>query len=103
MLWHIPAFTLIDVGSCIIIMMLWHTCTIIMMLWRNSWDALLLQWTDYLALVGDASDNLPGVKGIGEKGAKELLQKFGNMDNLLASTDDVRMNPSELSLMLTSA
>ena len=48
-----------------------------------------LQWTDYLALVGDASDNLPGVKGIGEKGAKDLLQTFGTMDNLLSNTDEV--------------
>ena len=45
---------------------------------------------DYLALVGDASDNLPGVKGIGEKGAKELLRKFDTLDNLLELTDEVR-------------
>lgn len=50
---------------------------------------LLLQWVDYLALVGDASDNLPGVKGIGEKGAKELLQQFDNLDNLLDKAEQV--------------
>ena len=48
-----------------------------------------LQWVDYLALVGDAADNLPGVKGIGEKGAKELLQQFETLDNILENTDKV--------------
>ncbi len=41
--------------------------------------------TDYLALVGDASDNVPGVKGIGEKGAIELINEFGNLEQILAS------------------
>ena len=41
--------------------------------------------TDFLALVGDASDNVPGVKGIGEKGAIELINEFGNLEAILAS------------------
>jgi DNA polymerase-1 len=40
--------------------------------------------TDYLALVGDSSDNVPGVKGIGEKTAQELVNSFGSLDNILA-------------------
>jgi len=40
--------------------------------------------TDYLALVGDSSDNVPGVKGIGEKTAQELVSSFGSLDNILA-------------------
>lgn len=40
------------------------------------------QIPDYLALVGDASDNLPGVPGIGPKTAQELLQKYGSLENL---------------------
>jgi len=40
--------------------------------------------TDYLALVGDSSDNVPGVKGIGEKTAQELVNSFGALDNILA-------------------
>jgi DNA polymerase-1 len=40
--------------------------------------------TDYLALVGDSSDNVPGVKGIGEKTAQELVSSFGTLDNILA-------------------
>ncbi|MES2123455.1 MAG: DNA polymerase I [Gemmatimonadota bacterium] len=41
------------------------------------------QVTDYLALVGDSSDNVPGVKGIGEKGAVQLLSEYGNIETLL--------------------
>ena len=41
--------------------------------------------TDFLALVGDASDNVPGVKGIGEKGAQELIAEFGDLDAILAN------------------
>jgi DNA polymerase-1 len=40
--------------------------------------------TDYLALVGDTSDNIPGVKGIGEKTAQELVNTYGSVDNILA-------------------
>src|SRR5206468_4689379 len=39
---------------------------------------------DYLALVGDSSDNIPGVKGVGEKTALELLKTFGDLDAILA-------------------
>ncbi|HEV8217142.1 MAG TPA: DNA polymerase I [Gemmatimonadaceae bacterium] len=40
--------------------------------------------TDYLALVGDSSDNVPGVKGIGEKTAQELVASYGSVENILA-------------------
>jgi DNA polymerase-1 len=42
------------------------------------------------ALVGDPSDNIPGVKGIGEKGAAKLIQEFGSLDRLLAEADQVK-------------
>lgn len=41
------------------------------------------QVTDYLALVGDSSDNIPGVPGIGEKSAVELLAKYGTLEALI--------------------
>ncbi len=41
------------------------------------------QIRDYLALVGDSSDNIPGVSGIGPKGAVELLQAYGTLDGIL--------------------
>ena len=47
------------------------------------------QVADYLALVGDASDNIPGVKGIGEKGAQKLLAQFGDLETLLARAGEV--------------
>jgi DNA polymerase-1 len=47
------------------------------------------QVPDYLALVGDTSDNVPGVRGIGEKGAVQLLQQYGDLETLLASAADL--------------
>ena len=44
---------------------------------------------DYLALLGDSSDNIPGVKGIGEKTAHELVAKWGPLENILAHVDSV--------------
>ncbi len=40
---------------------------------------------DILALWGDASDNIPGVAGIGEKGASKLVQRWGNVENIIAN------------------
>jgi DNA polymerase-1 len=45
--------------------------------------------TDYLALVGDSSDNIPGVHGIGPKTAVQLIQRFGPIEDILAHADDV--------------
>src|SRR5882672_11347178 len=44
---------------------------------------------DYLALVGDSSDNIPGVKGVGEKTALELLSAHGDLDTILARAADL--------------
>src|SRR5258707_6238346 len=44
---------------------------------------------DYMALVGDTVDNIPGAKGIGEKGAAELIQKYGSVENVLEHADEV--------------
>ncbi|MBQ7631415.1 MAG: DNA polymerase I [Paludibacteraceae bacterium] len=48
------------------------------------------QVIDLLGLMGDASDNIPGCKGVGEKTAVQLLQQFGSIDNLLAHTDELK-------------
>lgn len=48
------------------------------------------QWVDFRALVGDPSDNLPGVKGIGEKTALKLLKEWGSLENLLKNLDRVK-------------
>lgn len=44
---------------------------------------------DYLALVGDASDNVPGVRGIGAKGAAELINAFGGLDDIYGHLDEL--------------
>jgi DNA polymerase I len=48
------------------------------------------QMIDYKGLRGDASDNIPGVKGIGEKTAIELLVKFGTLENVYANLPEIR-------------
>ena len=45
--------------------------------------------TDMMGLRGDTSDNIPGVPGIGEKTATQLLQQFGTLENVLASVDEI--------------
>ena len=47
------------------------------------------QMIDYLALVGDSSDNIPGVKGVGEKTATPLIQKYGSIENLYKNIDKI--------------
>ncbi|HKW12972.1 MAG TPA: DNA polymerase I [Candidatus Krumholzibacteria bacterium] len=47
------------------------------------------QIIDYLALVGDTSDNVPGVRGIGEKTAAELLARFGSLDAIYQRVDEI--------------
>ncbi len=47
------------------------------------------QIVDYLAIVGDASDNIPGLEGFGPKTAAALLQEFGTLDTILANPDKI--------------
>jgi DNA polymerase I len=47
------------------------------------------QVVDFLALVGDSSDNIPGVKGVGDKTALQLLQTYGDLDTILARAADI--------------
>ena len=46
--------------------------------------------TDFLALLGDSSDNVPGVHGIGEKTAQALIAEFGDLESILARAADVK-------------
>jgi len=48
------------------------------------------RWVEFRALVGDPSDNIPGVKGIGAKTAARLLAEWESLENLLAHLDEVR-------------
>jgi len=48
------------------------------------------QVIDYLGMMGDASDNIPGLPGVGDKTAKKFIQEFGSMEGLLANTDKLK-------------
>jgi DNA polymerase I len=45
---------------------------------------------DYLALIGDSSDNIPGARGIGPKTAIQLLEQYGTVEEVLAHADDIK-------------
>ncbi|MDO4728889.1 MAG: DNA polymerase I [Bacteroidota bacterium] len=49
-----------------------------------------LQVIDFLAMMGDAVDNIPGLPGVGEKTAKKLLAEFGSIENLFENTDKLK-------------
>ena len=48
------------------------------------------QIIDYLGMMGDAVDNIPGLEGVGEKTAKKFIKEFGSMENLLANTHTLK-------------
>ncbi len=56
------------------------------------------QLIDYKALVGDTSDNVPGVKGVGEKTATQLLQQFGSVEEIYQHLDDITAKRARTSL-----
>ena len=56
---------------------------------KNKWGVLPEQMLDYLSLIGDSSDNIPGVRGIGPKGAVTLLEKYKTLDKIYKNVDDI--------------
>ena len=48
------------------------------------------QVIDFLGMIGDAADNIPGLPGVGEKTAKKFLKEYGSMENLLANTHQLK-------------
>jgi DNA polymerase-1 len=61
------------------------------------------QVADWLALMGDAVDNIPGVPGVGPKTATELLKQFGSVENLLARLDELKSEKLRQSLRAAAA
>lgn len=57
---------------------------------RKKWDVRPEQFVDYLALLGDKVDNVPGVPGIGKKGASQLLEQYGSLAEILANVDELK-------------
>ena len=56
---------------------------------KEKFDFTPSQVIDYLALMGDSSDNIPGVAGVGEKTAKTLITEFSTLDNLYKNLDNI--------------
>jgi DNA polymerase I len=57
---------------------------------KEKMGVLPTQIVDFKALCGDKSDNIPGVKGIGEKTAVQLLNTYGSLDNVYAALDEIK-------------
>jgi DNA polymerase-1 len=49
-----------------------------------------MQVIDFLGMMGDSSDNIPGLPGVGEKTAKKFIKEYGSMENLLANTHELK-------------
>ena len=63
---------------------------------KDKWQVSRInQVTDILGLWGDSSDNIPGVTGIGEKTAQKLIAQFDNIENLVASTNQLKGKQKE--------
>ncbi|MBP7563339.1 MAG: DNA polymerase I [Candidatus Cloacimonetes bacterium] len=65
----------------------------------EKYEILPEQFIDYLALVGDSADNIPGAKGIGPKTATPLLQEFKNIDNLYINIDKISSKSTKEKLL----
>ncbi|MSQ29934.1 MAG: DNA polymerase I [Dehalococcoidia bacterium] len=68
-------------------------------------EAVIERWgfepermVDYKALTGDTSDNITGVKGIGEKGAKALIAQYGTIDQMLAHIEEIEPKRTRVAL-----
>lgn len=61
----------------------------------EKWGVHPSQFIDYLAITGDSSDNIPGIKGIGPKGAQKLLDKFESLDGIYENLGLIK-TPSQL-------
>ena len=57
---------------------------------KEEYGFLPQSMTDYLALLGDGADNVPGVKGVGEKTAKSLLGEYGSLEDIYGRLEDLK-------------
>lgn len=57
---------------------------------ENKWGVSPSQIQDYLSIVGDSSDNIPGVKGIGPKGAVQLLKSYESLDGIYSQLSQIK-------------
>tara|TARA_B100001121_G_scaffold132179_1_gene115862 strand:+ start:1268 stop:4042 length:2775 start_codon:yes stop_codon:yes gene_type:complete len=66
---------------------------------QNKFGVVASKVIDVQALAGDSSDNVPGVPGIGVKTAAELINKYGNLENLLKSANEIKQNKRRETLL----
>ena len=57
---------------------------------RKKWGVSPEKFIDHLALLGDTSDNIPGVPGIGQKGSATLLERFGSLDGIYENLEELK-------------
>ena len=57
---------------------------------EEKWGLPPSQMRDYLSLTGDSSDNIPGVKGIGPKGAVQLLKSYKDLENIYKNINQLK-------------
>lgn len=57
---------------------------------HKKFGVLPTQMVDYLALIGDSVDNIPGIPGVGPKTAAKWLNQYGNLDNIIAHADTIK-------------
>ena len=57
---------------------------------KAEWGVYPEQMLDLLSLIGDASDNVPGIKGVGPKTACKYIDAYGNLDNIFAHADEIK-------------
>jgi len=57
---------------------------------ENKWGVKPDQIIDFLSLMGDSSDNVPGVPGVGPKSAVELLKEYGNLETIFKHAEEIR-------------
>lgn len=60
---------------------------------KEKYGVTPLQMIEVKALMGDSSDNIPGVKGVGEKTALDLIQKYGSVENIYAGLEGLEISP----------
>lgn len=56
------------------------------------------QIMDFLSLIGDSSDNIPGVDGIGPKGAQNLIEEFGTLENIIKNVDSIKNKRNQIAI-----
>lgn len=86
------SFQLIDKNACVSVIIPTKG-QLVQYDWNKVYEKLGVypdQIIDYKSLRGDTSDNIPGVKGIGEKTAVKLLSEYGHLDNILKNCDNIK-------------